>query len=348
MLNTKQLHAQKSFKRSYGFSLVELMVAMFVGFIIITGIFSLHTVTRKTQLSSEVQMDMVADARFAIDMITYDLRHAGMWGGTNLSENMQCKTNDPKYCTSLADKPTVPTSDCTTGWAYDLDQPIFGVDDSFGSNPYSTTCIPDSENFQTGTDILEVKYADSNYIDSITGFEKNLLAGQAYVRSSAVNGKVFVGATEPEIQMNNSEAHNYALHAYAYYISDFTDSEGDGIPSLRRASLTNGPSMSNQTLISGVVDMQILFGEDIDKVKDTNGNLAIDQYVAANAVINPRNVFAVKIWLLMRSDQKQKGIDTKKSFSLAGKDAVEYGGQDDYRYFMVTSVVNLRNAKIDI
>ena len=34
-----------------------------------------------------------------------------------------------------------------------------------------------------------------------------------------------------------------------------------------------------------------------------------------------------------------------KSFSMAGAPAVTYGGKDDYRYFMVTSVVNLRNLR---
>ncbi len=346
MLNTKQLSVQKSFKQSHGFSLVELMVAMFVGFIIITGIFSLHTVTRKTQLSSEVQMDMVADARFAIDMITYDLRHAGMWGGNNRSGLIQCRTNDTVDCTASSDKPTAPTNDCTAGWAYNLDSPVSGVDDSAGANPYSSTCIPASEKFKSGTDILEIKYADSNYIDSITGFEKTLVGGQAYIRSSLSSGRVFVGATQPTIQRSDGVANNYTYNAFAYYISDYTDADGDKIPSLRRAALTNGPAISNQTLISGVVDMQVLYGEDIDEVKDANGNLALDQYVPASAIANPANVFAVKIWLLMRSDQKQKGIDTTKSFSLAGKTAANYGGQDGYRYFMVSSVINLRNAKL--
>jgi hypothetical protein len=47
----------------------------------------------------------------------------------------------------------------------------------------------------------------------------------------------------------------------------------------------------------------------------------------------------------MRSDNTQIGVDTKKSFSMAGGAAKTYGGQDDYRYFMVSSVVNLRNLK---
>ena len=44
-------------KQSSGFSLVELLVAMAVGVIIISGAFSLHLATRKTQVKNEEQMD---------------------------------------------------------------------------------------------------------------------------------------------------------------------------------------------------------------------------------------------------------------------------------------------------
>jgi len=49
----------------------------------------------------------------------------------------------------------------------------------------------------------------------------------------------------------------------------------------------------------------------------------------------------------MQSDEQQIGIDTSKSFEIAGAPATTYGGQSDYRYFMVSSVINLRNLKQD-
>jgi len=38
-------------------------------------------------------------------------------------------------------------------------------------------------------------------------------------------------------------------------------------------------------------------------------------------------------------------MNTEKWFEIAGAAAVKKGGQDDYRYFMVTSVVDMRNLK---
>jgi len=323
-------------KQSRGFSLVELMVAMVVGLIIVSGAFSLHSGSRKIQIKSEEQMDMVADARFAIEMIAYDLRHAGMWGGTNKDGLIACKSTDAA-CTSTATGDTPPTGitgDCAVGWYYDLAQPVFATNDS---NPHALSCIPASEGYVANTDVLEVRYADSN-------IPVALLANQVYVRSNFLNGRIFVGATPPELDAYESSAltENHELHAYAYYISNYTDASGDNIPSLRRVALVNSPSLQTQILVSGVADLQVQFGVDAD------GDQIIDRYDHPDVVTadnNWSNVYAAKIWLLMRTDKRQLGIDTTKSFEIAGAPAVTYGGQDDYRYFMVTSVVDMRNLK---
>lgn len=318
-----------------GFSLVELMVAMVVGLIIISGAFSLHSTTRKTQMANEMQMDMVADARFAIEMISYDLRHAGMWGGTNKENFIQCKSSETTACVQSSAGETLPgavTNDCATGWAYDLRTAVFATDG--GTNPYSATCLT-GESLVGNADILEIRYADSN--------EPVLSAGQMYIRSNAINGKIFVGATQPVIDAYDASSltKNHELKAFVYYISDYTDASSDGIPSLRRVALVNGPALQNQTLISGVSELQVQFGVDVS----TNANGLVDRYVDAASVTNWSKVYAVKIWLLMRSDKKQIGADTTKQFSIGGAAPATFGGVDDYRYFLVSSVVNLRNMK---
>lgn len=324
-------------KQSSGFSLVELMVAMVVGLVIVSGAFSLHSTSRKTQAVNEVQMDMVADARFAIDMIAYDLRHAGMWGGTNKDSLIDCKSSDALCTATSGGETPAPLSiggDCVAGWYSDLSRPVFATNDS---NPYAATCIlATSEYYQAGTDVLEVRYADSN----IT-LPANLQNNQVYVRSNFINGRLFVGSTQPVIDSYDADplTQNHQLHAYAYYISNYTDSAGDGIPSLRRVALVNTAGLQNQTLISGVTDLQVQFGEDVD------GDQVVDRYVDPNLVTDYSAVFAAKIWLVMRSDNRYQGVDTSKSFRIAGAPATTFGGVDDYRYFMVSSVVNLRNLK---
>lgn len=321
-------------KQSQGFSLVELMVAMVVGLIIIAGAVSMHTGTRKTQVKSEEQMDMVADARFAIEMIAYDLRHAGSWGGTNKDGLIECKSTD-----TACPVPLTVANDCAIAgnpvWAYDISRPVFATD---GSNPYASTCIPATEKYVAGTDVLEVRFADPGKIATA-----DLKAGQAYVRSNFINGQLFVGATPPKLDAYEKSAltSNHELHAYAYYISNFTDVAGDNIPSLRRASLVNAPSIQSQMLVSGVVDLQVQFGV------DTTGDGMVNRYDSPATVTtdnNWLNVYSAKIWLLMRTDKMQEGVNTAKSFDIAGT-TVSKGGQGGYRYFMVSSVVDMRNLR---
>lgn len=335
MSKVKDMTLMKT-KQSRGFSLVELLVAMVVGLIIVSGAFSLHSASRKTQVKNEEQMDMVADARFAIEMIAYDLRHAGMWGGTNKDSLITCKSTDAA-CTSTVTGDTPPSSmagDCASGWYYNLSRPVFATNDS---NPYGATCIPASEGYVANTDVLEVRYADSN-------IPAALLANQAYVRSNFLNGRIFIGSTPPELDAHDTSplTTNHELHAHAYYISNYTDAPGDNIPSLRRVSLVNSPSLQTQTLISGVTDMQVQFGVDV------NNDQVIDRYDHPNTITadnNWDNVYAAKIWLLMRTDERQVGINTAKSFEIAGAPAATFGGQDDFRFFMVSSVINMRNLK---
>jgi len=321
-------------KQSSGFSLVELMVAMVIGLIVMGGAFSMHQTSRETQKITETQMDLVADARFATELIAYDLRHAGAWGSTNKASLIKCKSTD----TGCAAPPTAVADDCAVAgdpaWAYNLELPIFAVDSSDG-NVYSGTCIPAGENYVAGTDILELRYADAN--------NPVLRAGQAYVRSNFLNGQVFVGTAEPTLDFYNTSplTKNHELHSYTYYISDFTDVEGDGIPSLRRVALVNGPATQNQMLVSGVTNLQVQLGVDV------NDDQVIDRYVNPNDVAADEweHVLAAKIWLIMRSDEEMKDVDTTRSFSIAGAAEQDFGGVDDFRYFMVSSVVKLRNLK---
>ncbi len=328
-------------KQSQGFSLVELLVAMVVGLIIVGGAFSMHAVSRDAQMANEAQMDMVADARFALEMIAYDLRHAGMWGGTNQDGVIRCRSSDAACVASAAGEtlPVALAGDCAVGAYYNLSRPVFATDDSAG-NVYSTTCIRTAEEkYQANTDILELRYADSNLA--------GLATDAVHIRSNFVNGRVFVGATEPQLDAYDTSAltNSYALRSYTYYVSAFTDSVGDGIPSLRRVALVRGPKIDNQTLVSGVADFQVQFGEDLDNKEDANGNLTVDTYVNANAVTDWTQVYSAKIWLLMRSNEKQMGVDTTKSYSIADKAAKDYGGKDNFRFFLVSSQIDLRNLK---
>ena len=125
-------------------------------------------------------------------------------------------------------------------------------------------------------------------------------------------------------------------------VSDHTDTAGDSRPSLRRVNLVpgaTGPAVEDQLILPGVVDFQVQYGVDTDEVK------WVDQYVNADAVTKWSKVYAAKIWVLVRAEHTQKGLDTTQTFTLGGKVPATYGGTDGYRHLLLSSVVRLRNMQ---
>jgi len=333
--------------RTRGFSLIELMFAMVIGIIILGGIFSLFITSRNTQRSSEDQLRLVADARFAINTFAYDLRHAYSYGATNQPETLYCMKNDNTRCPAAL---SPATDDCEVLWYIDV---VNSLDSYDGMNPYGSTCATNA--YKVGTDTLGVKYADSAPLSSIV-IPTKLSVNGTYVRSNFQAAQIFKGLAWVDYNQYRLETiwetrgltNNHRLVGHYYYVSSDTN-PGDGMPSLRRSSLEPGPLFKDQVFIPGVVDMQIEFGVDI------TGNGAIDSFVKPNALpvytsgprvglTNWSRAKAVKIWLLLRTERPDRdGILETRSFALAGNAASTI--DTAYRHYMVSSMIKLRNIR---
>lgn len=304
-----------------GFSMIEMMLAMLIGIIILSGVMAVYTNSRDAQRVSSDQIQLVADARFAIDTIAYDLRHAGMYGGNNLPITIKCYPDDPKCVTQL---PTA-VGDCQTRWYINIMQQVFA---SEGTSPY-TLCPIDSH--VGGTDLLEVRYADSTPVVTAS-----LNPGTVYVRSNYQAGELFIGNNEPTIPDNTSPlSRNHQLYSRAYYVSSYTDTPGDNLPSLRRVNLVPGPIVQDELILQGVDDLQVQFGV------DTDDDAIIDQYVNPDKVADWSKIQAARIWVVVRSEHADPKIDTGKTFTIAGVNRTF--PNDGFRRAMASSVVTLRN-----
>ena len=347
MLNS--VHKPKHITLSCGFSLIELMLAMVIGLIIIGGVMSLYISTRDTQRASEDQLQLISDARFVINTISDDLRQTGYWGQADVTTSIVCRNGDAT-CTG-SDALPLATGDCANGWYIDLAN-IMTVTDNLTN--YAATCT--SNNYKASTDVIGMHYADSTPVLSTA-----LAASVTYIRSNYDVGGLFIGTPYPttgaydglRLWKDDTRTENRKLVSNLYYVSNDTVA-GDGIPSLHRVELTPGPVMTDKMLISGVVDLQFQFGIDTDTANPKDGS--INAYV--NAGTNMANipvdkntgktdwstVHSVKIWVLMRSPKKDRDLPAgPQTFTLANHGPVTYN--DGHRYYMVSSVVNLRNAK---
>lgn len=329
---------------SSGFSLVELMLAMLIGLIIMGGVMQVYISTRDTQRSSEDQLAMLGDARFATETIAYDLRHTNIWGRHNNSALVACQKagGNSLTCPAGNDMPNA-TADCAVQEYVNLSRPLFATDNT---NPYSATCA--AQSYKTGTDVLTLRYADTNQIG--TGV---LTSGVAYVRTSLGGGALFIGQGPdvlPDMPLipgwkDDNKSSNHKLVSRAYYVSDYTDLAGDGLPSLRRSDLASGPEMVSEVLLTGVEDFQLEFGVDIGSngvVGNRDG--LVDSYVKASSVGNwSLDVLSVRVWLLMRSERKDRDdIGGTQQFTIAGVTGPIF--DDGYRRYLVSSLVKLRNT----
>jgi len=363
MMN-KQLTRYSYPARSQGFSLIEMMLAMLIGTIILAGIFTVFANTREAQRTMDQHLTMVGDGRFAIELLTYDLRHSSIYGGTNLATLIECRAED----FGCAVVPARPANDCLPGWSHDLDIAIHTPTAAELAVYVANGCPID--NHVANTDVIVVRYADSNPVA-----DADLVANTAYVRSNYRAGKLFVGTDYGVFGGDTGDAftQNYQLITRAYYISSYTDTVGDGIPSLRRIELeaalpdgTAGTVLNDQVLMPGVENLQIQYGI------DTDGDGEINKYVDASSVsvesINDadntkrataktdwRKIKAAKVWVLMRTEHEEKpGFDNTTpngGFALGGgfisdadlddRDLEE--GDDRYRRLLLSNVVNMRN-----
>ena len=66
-----------------GLSLIELMVALSIGALLLAGAVTVYMQSRNTYRTNDVASRMQEVGRYALDVISPDVRLAGFWGLTN-------------------------------------------------------------------------------------------------------------------------------------------------------------------------------------------------------------------------------------------------------------------------
>lgn len=266
-------HSTFSGSNQRGFSLVELMVAITLGFIVVAAVGYLYLGSRQSFRNTENMARMQESARYALDTMARDIRMAGSLGCTSLIEGA------PNF---VAPAPALTNANAVVGGDVGTNPPgvpaatvprvagdaisVWGAQTSSvtlasltaGANPYA---------YKAG-DILAVvtcrPAADAPPVGTL--------------RSAPANLTALPGAPADEVMK---------FDRFAYYIG----SNPAGIRALYRNSVNDGAA----ELVEGVENMQIVYGV------DTNNDRAADLYQSASTVANWQQVVSVRISLLMAS-----------------------------------------------
>ena len=314
-------HHKSTHKPTKGFSLVELMVAMVLGFIVIGGAISVYLASKRSLTEVEQVATLSENGRFALQLLGYSARHIGFYGGPNPYD-----IRPEKQVGAVA-------GDCTDiAAAYDTENSFFALRAGGPENGATTArvagCITDAMPY---TDVLVIKNAGSSPLSG--GWSSQ----QTYVIAGIVSFELRDGADMPLDIGESYVAYPYRLQIY--YIRD------GATPTLSRKILAwdaSAGSMSIQTedLVQGVENMRFRFGYDSndDGEVDTLANLT--DVTIADAW---NQVTSLQVFLLLASDVSDPSYTNEKTYQLGD---ISIDGGDSVRRTLLHSDMTLRNPRL--
>lgn len=354
--------------REYGFSLIELMIAMVLGLLLTLGVTQVYLSSSDTYRLTNGLARIQENARFAADILARDLREAG--GTGCLLENATI--------TDIRDGPLEPNSaDGVLGWEYSGTAPT----DSYtltGNVPASEAnwdnnagdALPGSISGEVveGSDIVFVEGArgwdlNGNSVSNLGGSSINLTGNSGIEQGTVVhitsadcsNTRIFyqnnadnassivaggntnqTGGTVPDITdpPMTSDLNVSLYRSSAYYIGE----NPDGDPALYRQALHDTAAPAPQEILAGVENMQVMYGVDTDA---TDGVNQTDTYQTAQNVTSWGDVVSIRLALLMRSDTNVMEETQSRAFNLLETE-VNTQADDRVRLVMIKTI-GLRN-----
>jgi type IV pilus assembly protein PilW len=343
-----------SLRRSRGFSLAELLIAVTIGLAILGGLSAMFVSNTRAQGEIEKAHRQVENGRFAIDLITVDLRNAGYYAEF-----------DPTVLASPATMPALCAADLADVDA-GLVLPVQGRDDSADG----LGCLSD---VREGTDVLLLRRTagcvagvGSCAPTSEGGpfFQASLCNNASELDSPSVADFYDLSLTTANLtrRQRNCTAtpgsgtlaaiRRYRTHIY--FIAN-NNQAGDGIPTLKRAELvTSGaqPGWVIVPLAEGIENLQLEYG--LDLAADGVADLISADPASANAcaapacaVTNWRSVVSVKLNLLARNTEPTTGYEDAKTYVLGlnadGSDNEIAAPGDAYKRHVFHTTVLLPN-----
>lgn len=329
-----------------GLSLVELMVAMAIGTFLLAGAITVFGKTRDLYRTNDAAARLQETARYAMSTVEADLRMANYWGLMSRADLIE---NGPAL--DLANPPAVDPSyslpaeltgyagtisQCGAMWAVKLPAYIEATDS------YTLGCAAAGAGAVAGADTLTIRRSSTQQIAA--GAPLTASAGQIKLQTSRVQGTLFSSATLPAGYLPPL-SETRALVVNGYYIGQDSD-ERAGTPSLRRKQLDvagGAPTIADVQVVPGVEDLQIELGVDFGFNADQNA----DYYVQPGTAIPAGDqVVAVRIWMLVRAEQREQGYTDGRTYDYAsrtGANVLTPG--DSFRRLLVSKTIALRNTR---
>ena len=326
-------HTHNSRRSQTGISLVEVMIAMLIGLILLSGVIQVFTSARLSNRVQEATARMQETGRMALEVISRDVRMADFWGCASDVDNVvnHLDTGGSGFIdfgaggiagtegASGAPDTLVLRGGANVGLGL---QPPYGPQTSAGLN------IPTGNGLEQ-EDIVFIADCESADVFQITNTDTD---------TSGVIGHTTVGSVDPG-NVNSSDpscpganAHClskiYAADASVFLatqVTYFIGTGSEGEPALFR---------DGEEYLDGVEDLQILYGE------DTNATGTANYFVPADQIADMGQVVSIRFAVVTRSYDDNLTGGLNQNYTVLGANRT---APDERLRQVYTTTVNVRN-----
>ncbi len=355
------LSVRHNAKYQRGLSMIELMIAIVIGLLLLSGTASLMINNKRIYREQNEMARLQENVRFAMEILIKDIRRAGYAGCMDRIQNVNSTVNGGGNDTFLMNfKNPVEGSESASNW-YPSNSTEATVDMLPGSDgitlkflePIGVTLRDDMPLVSAELKVYSVGPLVEGEIIALTDCDSADIMQMTQIQAASISLQHNPGNTNPSPGNSTASlskrynegaevvrfvARRYfvgtspvtgetGLYRYAQDLHDF-DNDGD------RAEFIT------QELIEGVENMQILYGE------DTAGNDSVaDTFVSADAVTNWDDVVTARISLLMHTIKEDftTPLNSNASYNLLGS-AVPTA-QDHRHRRIFSSTIMIRNRR---
>jgi type IV pilus assembly protein PilW len=335
-----------------GFSLLEMLVAMVLGLVVIGGLIQLLISNRTAYRLQESSNFLQQNLRYGTDRMGWSLRMADFWGGpSGSSGNIAGAANDGSAA-----------SDCNDAFASAIlpggngGGGVFGYDGA-AQFPIFAGCLARASNYVKGSDVLVVRYADTNAcaLTGITFTIDDCLPASRYYLTSVAGGPAVLtagtgGGTAATIT-SPLQKYVYPLRAEVYFLRPCSNAGASGcnaasddgapVPTLMRLRIDSGSSsMKAEPIVEGIEQLQFEYG-----LAKWDAPQAVAQWVNASDLTSTEwpLVVAVRVSMVAVAHQRDTALPAASSFnltkgcaySIAIGGTATYGAQRDCTGFAV-------------
>ena len=352
-------------RKQAGLSLVELLIALTIGLLLLAGLTLIFVNSSEANRELQKTAQQIENGRYAIDLLTQDLRLAGFYGHFHELPAAPAALPDPceiASTTNLHDALALPVQGYRAG-------DLATVPDITATTCDDKGLLTDA-NLKAGSDILVVQRAHTTALVEGTG--------------TAVTNEVYIQAigTQAEIQLGNgatlgvgkkADGNNTVLkthtgasapirkyHVHVYFVAPCSIGSGangvcqagdDSIPTLKRLQLVSEGNVTKMKLVPlvegieyfkieyGIDNASVAFGTAPDPSTGLVGDSTVDAFTATPA--DWTQVIAAKVYILARNTEPTSGFTDTGTYTLGTVDVP--ATNDPFRRHVYTAAVRLVN-----